>query len=87
MVRARSDREGAAAPADETAAMWDALRSIDALADMPRHVVRAYVRSATRGWRHERARSFTRALHTLLRVRRTKGVIEAYPPGSRPRWR
>ena len=73
--------------ADETAAMWDALCSIDALSGMPRHVIRAYVRSATRGWRPERARAFTRAVHTLVKVRRTKGVIEAYPPGARPRWR
>lgn len=72
---------------DETAAMWDALRSIDALTGMPRHVVRAYVRSTTHGWSPQRARAFTRAVHTLLKVRRTKGVIEAYPPGARPRWR
>lgn len=73
--------------ADETAALWDALRSIDALSDMPRHIVRAYVRSATMGWRTERARAFTRTLHALLRCRRDHGVIDAYPRGSRPRWR
>ena len=72
---------------DEAAALWDALQSIDALATMPRHVVRAYVRSATEGWPRPRARRFTHALHTLLRVRRAYGVIEAYPPGGRPRWR
>jgi hypothetical protein len=67
--------------------MWDALRSIDALSGMPRHVVRAYVRSATDGWPPARAMAFTRAVHTLVRVRRTMGVIEAYPAGARPRWR
>jgi hypothetical protein len=72
---------------DEAAALWDALQSIDALAGMPRHVVRAYVRSATEGWPRARARRFTHALHTLLRVRRAYGVIEAYPAGGRPRWR
>ena len=71
----------------ESAAMWDALQSIDALADMPRHVVRAYVRSATEGWPRERARRFTHMLHRLIQLRRGYGVIEAYPPGGRPRWR
>ena len=72
---------------DEVGAMWDALRSIDALSGMPRHVVRAYVRSATDGWHPTRARAFTRAVHLLVGARRTRGVIEAYPAGSRPRWR
>ena len=71
----------------EAEALWDALRSIDALSGMPRHVVRAYVRSATDGWPIARARAFTRTIHLLLRLRRTHGVIEAYPPGARPRWR
>jgi hypothetical protein len=72
---------------DEAAALWDAMQSIDALSAMPRHVVRAYVRSATEGWPTERARKFTYALHMLIMIRRNHGVIEAYPPGGRPRWR
>ena len=71
----------------EAAALWDALQSIDALSGMPRHVVRAYVRSATEGWSRDRARRFTHALHRLIQLRRSYGVIEAYPPGGRPRWR
>jgi hypothetical protein len=73
--------------AAEAEALWEALRSIDALSGMPRHVVRAYVRSATDGWPVARARCFTRTVHLLLRLRRSHGVIEAYPPGARPRWR
>jgi hypothetical protein len=72
---------------EEAAALWDAMQSIDALSQMPRHVVRAYVRSATDGWPHERARRFTYTLHMLIALRRSYGVIEAYPPGRRPRWR
>jgi hypothetical protein len=77
----------AARKAAEAEALWDALRSIDALSGMPRHVVRAYVRSATDGWPVARARTFTRTVHLLLLLRRTHGVIEAYPRGARPRWR
>jgi hypothetical protein len=72
---------------DEAAALWDAMQSIDALSTMPRHVVRAYVRSATDGWPPERARRFTYTLHMLILIRRSYGVIEAYPRGGRPRWR
>jgi hypothetical protein len=72
---------------DETAAVWDAMQSIDALAAMPRHVVRAYVRSATESWPRERARRFTHMLHTLITIRRSYGVIDAYPRGGRPRAR
>lgn len=83
-VRAEAAQAGGQ---EEAAALWDALQSIDALSGMPRHVVRAYVRSATEGWPNDRARRFTHALHMLLILRRTRGVIEAYPPGGRPRWR
>jgi hypothetical protein len=72
---------------DERDALWDLLRSIDALADMPRHVVRAYVRAQTTGWAPDRARGFARTVQTMLRLRREYGVIEAYPRGARPRWR
>ena len=72
---------------DEAAALWDAMQSLDALSAMPRHVVRAYVRSATDGWPTERARRFTYTLHMLIMLRRSHGVIEAYAPGGRPRWR
>jgi hypothetical protein len=71
----------------EREALWDLLRSIDALAATPRHVVRAYVRAATDGWAPDRARSFARTVQAMLRLRRDYGVIEAYPRGARPRWR
>jgi hypothetical protein len=72
---------------DEAAALWDAMQSLDALTEMPRHVVRAYVRSATHGWPPDRARRFTHTLHMLIILRRAYGVIEAYPRGGRPRLR
>ena len=70
---------------DEVAAMWDALTSIDALSEMPRHIVRADVRSATRDWPRPRARAFARAVQLLIRARRTRGVIQAFPRGGAPR--